>query len=378
MIFPPEIIHDTTESLFIKRTVRSNLIYLVVIFVVAATIASLPFIHVQVSTQTRGIIRTSNENNQLQTAVYGEVTEIRIIENAGVKRGDTLLVLNSENIQAQIEKSLTQIREDSLFIEDIRLLLGGNAGKLQTPKYLTERNYYRAALNEQKTSTDYLGKEHETNQTLFNRGVIAKSEYLQSKNSYEAAASRMKNLKEQFLNRWQSEQTAYAQEIVALSANIRQLEDEKTKYVLKAPTSGTIIQFTGVQTGSFLTPGQAIAFISNNSNLLAECYISPADIGYIEENQEVAFQLDAFNYNQWGLAHGSVTEISKDIIFMNEQPVFRVRCSLDTKYLQLKNGYKGYLKKGMTLTGRFYLTDRTLWQLLFDKIDNWVNPKLQE
>ncbi|GHU80457.1 hemolysin D [Bacteroidia bacterium] len=378
MLFPPEIIHDTTESLFVKRNVHSNLIYLVVILAVVATIVSLPFIYVQVSTQARGIIRTADENNQLQPAVYGEVTEIRIAENAEVKRGDTLLVLNSENIQAQIEKSLIKIHEDSLFIEDIRLLLGGNAGKLQTPKYLNERNYYRSALNEQKTSADYLSKEHETNQTLFNKGVIAKSEYLQSKNSYEAAASRMKNLREQFLNRWQSEQTAYGQEIVEWSANVRQLEDEKTKYVLKAPTSGTVIQFAGIQTGSFLTPGQPIASISNDSNLLVECYVSPADIGYINKNQQVAFQLDAFNYNQWGLAHGNVREISKDIIFMNEQPVFRVRCSIDTKSLQLKNGYKGNLKKGMTLTGRFYLTDRSLWQLLFDKIDNWVNPKLKE
>jgi HlyD family secretion protein len=84
--------------------------------------------------------------------------------------------------------------------------------------------------------------------------------------------------------------------------------------------------------------------------------------------------LDAFNYNQWGLASGKVNEISKDIININEQPVFRVRCSLDTRFLQLKNGYRGNLKKGMTLTGRFYLTDRSLWQLLFDKIDDWMNP----
>jgi HlyD family secretion protein len=135
------------------------------------------------------------------------------------------------------------------------------------------------------------------------------------------------------------------------------------------------MQFAGVRASSFLTPGQPIAYISDDSYLQAECYVSPADIGYIRENQQVTFQLNAFNYNQWGLAHGSVKEISKDVIFTNGQPVFRVRCSLDTKYLQLKNGYKGHLKKGMTLTGRFYLTDRSLWQLLFDKVDNWINPK---
>ncbi|GHT01371.1 hypothetical protein AGMMS49525_01900 [Bacteroidia bacterium] len=47
---------------------------------------ALPFIYVQVSTQALGIIRTPNENNQLQTSVYGEVTDIRISENAEVVR----------------------------------------------------------------------------------------------------------------------------------------------------------------------------------------------------------------------------------------------------------------------------------------------------
>ncbi|WP_449436777.1 hypothetical protein [Pedobacter steynii] len=59
------------------------------------------------------------------------------------------------------------------------------------------------------------------------------------------------------------------------------------------------------------------------------------------------FQIDAFNYNQWGLAEGKVLDISDDIIIINNnQPVFKVKCSLDQNYLILKNGYKGYLKKG--------------------------------
>jgi HlyD family secretion protein len=58
VLFPPEIIDDSTESLFVKRRVRSKAIYLVVVFAVAAAIAALPFIYVQVSTQARGIICT--------------------------------------------------------------------------------------------------------------------------------------------------------------------------------------------------------------------------------------------------------------------------------------------------------------------------------
>jgi hypothetical protein len=56
-------VDNSAESLFVKRSVRSKTIYLVVVFSVAATIVALPFIYVQISTQARGVIRTLNENN---------------------------------------------------------------------------------------------------------------------------------------------------------------------------------------------------------------------------------------------------------------------------------------------------------------------------
>jgi HlyD family secretion protein len=377
-LFPPEIINDTTESLFVKRSVHSKAIYLVVVFAVAAALAALPFIYVQVSIQARGIIRTPNENNPLQTAVYGEITDIRISENTEVVRGDTLLVLNSASVQVQIATAAEKIREDSAFIRDILSLLSENFSVLETPKYMNERNLYRTTLKEHQTKVDYLKNELDVTNQLYTNQVSSKSEYLQYKNNYETAVRQSDNQREQFFNRWQSEKTNYELEIKSLQSDIQRLADEQTKYVIKAPASGAVIQFSGIQQGNFIAPGQTIGYISDAGNLLVECYISPMDIGYIQKNQPVAFQLDAFNYNQWGLAHGKIQEISKDIIMMNEQPVFRVRCSLDTPFLQLKNGYKGELKKGMTLTGRFYLTDRSLWQLLFDKVDNWINPKLKE
>ena len=118
--------------------------------------------------------------------------------------------------------------------------------------------------------------------------------------------------------------------------------------------------------------------ISPDQDLLVECYLSPADIGFIRDSMNVRFQFDAFNYNQWGLGKGKVMDVSNDIITRNEQPVFKVRCTLDTRELKLKNGYRGKLKKGMTLTARFQVTKRSLFQLLYDKVDDWLNPKLNK
>jgi HlyD family secretion protein len=294
-LFPPEIIHDTTEFLFVKRTVRSQAIYLVVVFAVVASIAALPFIYVQISTQARGILRSPNENNPLQMAVYGEITEIRMTENTEVKLGDTLLVLNTENIQVQIDRLEEKIEEDLAFINDIAALLTTQYDSLKTPKYMNEKNWYQTSISEQQIKINYLKHELAVTEELYRKHVTPQSEYLQYKNNYETAVRQRDNTREQFRNRWQSEQTNYKLEINGLQSEIRRLDEEKTKYVLRAPVSGSVIQLSGVRPGSFIAPGQSIGSISDDNDLLVECYISPSDIGYIHKNQQVAFQLDAFN-----------------------------------------------------------------------------------
>jgi hypothetical protein len=36
------------------------------------------------------------------------------------------------------------------------------------------------------------------------------------------------------------------------------------------------------------------------------------------------------------------------------------------------------LKKGMSFRARFVVSRRSLWQLLFDRLDDWVNPLAAE
>lgn len=375
-IFPSEIIHDSTESLFVRRKSHYRVIYVVVLLMVLTALAALPFVRVSLSAQARGIIRSPNDNNQIQSAVYGEVLRVNIAENQQVTKGDTLVVLNSQSIDIQIDNNNRKIVEDETFIADISAMLAGNFMALNSPKYLNERILYRSSIDQLQTQTDYLKNELAVTQKLFEKKVATQSELLQAQNAYSQATNQRDNMHETFRNRWQAERTQYIQEIRDLHAQNAQSAQQKTQYTLLAPTNGSIIQFTGIEAGNFIVPAQVIAQISTDENLLVECYVSPSDIGYIRQDQQVKFQMDAFNYNQWRMALGTVREISKDIAAIDNQPVFRVRCSLDDQYLHLKNGYRGYLKKGMTLTARFSLTERTLWQLLFDKVDNWFNPKM--
>jgi HlyD family secretion protein len=373
-IFPPEIIQYSAENYYSKLRTRSQVIYLSVLLFVALFIVALPFIKVDISTQSRGVIRTSMENTLLQSPVYGEVIEYRIHENKAVSAGDTLIIFNTAQLEEQIRLESEKKDQNDLFIADLGRLIANT--KPQTAKYIAEYNRYKSKWKEQQIQIDFLTKDYEATTRLYEKQIIAEFDYLTLKNNLEKAKSLLINLKEEFFASWQSERTRLEIENQTLVSTVRQIEKNKRSYVIIAPLSGALVQVSGFQAGNFIAPNQAIAYISASDSLLAECYIAPSDIGYISEQQPVVFQFDAFDYREWGLIEGQVTEILKDIVTQSNQPVFRVRCKLNTSCLELKNGYQGCVQKGMTVTGRFHLARRSLWQLMFDKIDNWMNPKI--
>ncbi len=260
------------------------------------------------------------------------------------------------------------------FIHDIRLLLSEQ--KPITPKYLSEYNRYHSKIKEQNVQIEYLRVEYNISKKLLEKKVASESDYLFQKNNLDKASRLLVYLQEEYRSSWQSEQTRLELENQTIGSNIKQLEKEKRQYAITAPSSGILVQVAGFQQGNFISPSQPLAYISVIDSLLAECYVSPLEIGFIYPGQEVFFQMDAFNYREWGLISGTVHEVINDVVTVENQTMFRVRCVLNESSLQLKNGYVGKIKKGMSLTGRFRLNQRSLFQLLFDKVDDWMNPKI--
>ena len=103
--------------------------------------------------------------------------------------------------------------------------------------------------------------------------------------------------------------------------------------------------------------------------------MTPRNIGYLSLGMPVIVQVESFNYNEWGTVGGTVKDISSD--FMTDKQghsFYKVKCGMDRDYLQLKNGRTGRLKKGMTVSAHFMITRRSLFDLLYQKMDDWVNP----
>ena len=173
---------------------------------------------------------------------------------------------------------------------------------------------------------------------------------------------------------WKSDLSRYRSSLEDTKSQIEQLQKEQEYYVVKAPVTGTIEQFTGIYEGTNIQAGQTITGISPETDLIAEVYVTPKDIGYLSKGSKLNIQVDAFNYNDWGIIKGEITEISDDYVLVENQPIFKIRCKMEKDHLSLRNGLNGYLKKGMTIRARFILAERTLYQLLFDNVNDWLNP----
>ena len=179
-------------------------------------------------------------------------------------------------------------------------------------------------------------------------------------------------------NQWQNElaelqfrQKQYEGQINCLLEDLKHCE-------IRTPVSGIIEYLSPIHPGSNIQQGQQLAVISPDTDIIGELYVTTSDIGLIYLNQPVQLIIDAFDYREWGTISAAITEISDDFIIINNQPVFRIRCKLDRVSLELKNGYTGSLKKGMTFRALCLVNRKSIWQLMTGKMNDWLNPALSK
>ena len=375
-IFPKEIIESTIEVHQFKHTNKSKIIYMIILFSVIAALFALPFLKVTIYNTSQGLIRANKERVFLQSSTSGTIVFHQLKNNRQVQTGDTLLIINNKAITQQINNTIRQFDETKAFLSDLKRLTSEkwSSNKLQTLKYKQEYTFYQQKLSELNTRFRKIKGDYRRNLEFFKKGVIAKVALNESKLAYDLALNAIHQHKKQQKSVWQSQLVNHQNQLKELENNQIQLEENHKLSLLRAPVSGTLLNVKGIEEGGFVSLGAQLAEISPETDLIVECYINPTDIGLLKKEKDVNFQVSAFNYNQWGLATGKIEEVSNDVQMINNTPMFKVLCSLDQNFLQLKNGFKGQLKKGMLVNARFELTERSLFDLLYDKMDDWLNP----
>lgn len=125
-------------------------------------------------------------------------------------------------------------------------------------------------------------------------------------------------------------EAGFASEQLRKAARMRQYQE------LRAPVDGVVQQLAVTTVGGIVQPAQPLMVIvpcsgggaaaaSCNGGVTVEAFVQNKDIGFVKVGQRVAVKLEAFNFTDYGLIEGRVTNISRDAIDQSQQPVGSVK-----------------------------------------------------
>lgn len=380
-LFPESIIHSTVEVYDSKISVKSQLIYILLLFLIISLFLALPLIMIDVSIQSKGAFQSSFQRNSVLNTVNGRLEYSSISENKKVKKGDVLAVIRGDKIGIQVDRLDKRILLVKRSIDDLKKLLDSGISanflktNLKTNIYQTSYLKFITQIQNQELTLRKRKRDFDRGKLLFDNKSIAFVEYDELEVLYKQAEAQFDMIQKNQLNEWEQELRGFLDELNQLNSQVDIAKEELDQFKIVAGVSGSLLNVSNLNIGDFVYPNQKLAEISPDTSLMAVTYISPTDIGFIQIGQDVVFQVDAFNYNHWGILKGNVSAIGDDLTLLNESSAaYLVTCSLDSDFLKLPNGQIGKVKKGMTFNSRYVVAKRSLFQLLYDQVDDWLNP----
>lgn len=379
-LFPKEIIEFTAESYIDRIRIRSQVIYTMIVSVVILVLTAMPFIHVPVSIQSKGLIRSKQGNTIVASAVSGKIAQIYFEENDVAVKGEPIARIESpqlyikENLLKDMLVSLEQEKSDLEELVNGDLSNGLEGFTFKTNLYHSEYIQARRANIELTEQVTYYDDQVKVSRSLRELGIVAAVELQKLERERERKLNSLIIASEEKRTKWETKLLAAKRQIDKINNELKQLESEKELFIIISPTDGIVQQIENLSIGSFVSAGQTLATVSPRDYLMAEIFVSTKDVGLIGYETSVVLQIDAFNHLDWGQVEAKISDISKDVYLVNGIPMFRIMCEMGIKSLRLKNGAIGNLNKGLTFTARFEIAERTLFQLLRDQLDDWFSP----
>lgn len=379
-IFPVSVLEQSTDQIFNEHSRLSGTLYLIVLISLVIALVAINYIHIDVNVRASGVIKPREDHAVVLTTANGFIEPRNLVLNAHVREGDTLAIIRSEMITAKLPALKHRQEELHALIADLGQLTTCDPAnvKLSSPIYKQDLLYYLAQWTDAESKRQQAQVAYERAKKLYEANVIPLSEFEPVELEYTQARNAVQTLTGYQKRQWQSDLTTYRNELRDIETQMEQISIQDAETIITAPVSGTIQRVQTLFDGTFFPAGQQLAEISPDGHLIAECYVAPKDVGYLRTGTTGKVQVSSFNYTEWGMLDTRVDEIFDDVTVSSDgtQSFYKVYCSLDKDYLSLKNGYKGYLKKGMVVNTNFLVTRRTVFQLLYDKINDWLNPNI--
>ncbi len=392
---PAALAPYTLQSLHADHGTQRPWIYWLVLGGVAGALAILPLVDVDVTIRAAGLVRPVTERTELKAAVGGRVARVSARDNERVAAGQVLVELTTCDVDERLARNRVLQREQQGMVADLQRLTAARREEtategdfaavappepvdtFATPLMAREYAQYgvqfeagRLALTEAAAVRDRIVR-------LAARGLVTDQERDDTRYALGRVQSDLRLLIRQTLAGWQARLRDARTALDALVSDEKRLLEERALAVIRAPVAGTVQGLVGLAGGTYVLPGQLLGYVSPDDRLVAEAYVLPRDIGLVRAGQTARMQIDAYPYTQWSLLEGTVESVAADSgAGLNPNAAaYKIVIRPAATALRLRNGMRGELRKGMTLSARLVVTRRSLLQLLDDDVSGWLDPE---
>jgi HlyD family secretion protein len=389
-LLPALLAQHTVESLYAEHGPARPWIYWLALLGVTAALAALPLIEVDVTVRAPGVVRPATERTELRVPLSAQIAQVLARDNDTVTAGQPLLVLRSRDLDERLALNRTRQTLSTSLITDLTRLTPAATDSsptnpfplevttLETPELRADLAQLHAQWATQQLTQAKASRELARSATLAAKGLISTRDHDQAHDDLAAARADTTTLLRAARTRWETRLRDEQTTLTTLRTEENRITEEVAQTTLRAPATGSIQGLTGLSPGAWLSAGQMIGAVSPSDALLIETYVSPKDVGLLRLGQPARLQIDAYPYTQWGLLDAIVTTLAADSSGTNganSTSGFKVTLQPAATTLYLPNGAAGPLRKGLTLSARFVVARRSLFQILYEDVSAWLNPQ---
>jgi multidrug resistance efflux pump len=368
---------DSVEALLAETGSGGSAVYRLCLLLVFTTVAALPLIEVPVTVQAHGALRPAVEKHEIRALRAGVLAVLPIQENQLVERGALIARLAAAGSAERMAALRAERVSTERLIGDVRRLTGPSPEAGPPPvtgRYRLALAVHLRAVEQQEARIRRIEREVGRTSALVARGALPSLLLDERSSALEEERSAGETIRREAQARWESELADLTRELDRIRGEEAVMRAEEALDGIRAPIRGTVEQVAALSPGSLVRAGDRIAVISPDTSLVAVVYAHEKVAGLIAAGAEVRMEVQAYPSSHWGVVTGRVAEIARDALIMDGRGVYPVVLSLDRRHLSLSSGARADLRKGMSVRAHFILARRSLWDLLRDDIDDWLNP----
>lgn len=214
-----------------------------------------------------------------------------------VSQERTLFLERQKQSAAILERKLAEYRTAQSKLEAARIGLRTSEQEFQATELLYQRGL--------EPELSFIKAERKMSEA-----ILAKDTAFQELAQAEASIDEYRR---DFQTEILDELASVRRELTAARADLRVAADKADRSELRAPNRGVVNNVLVSTVGGTVKPGEPVVeIVPEDSKILVEAKIKPADIGFIELGQEALVKITAYDYSVFGSLRGFVDVIAAD------------------------------------------------------------------